>query len=273
MKTYKTFYIGNQLACAEYIYFDPHYELMGIMCESSRVTDELFTFSLLRNIPILKTDNEHTLESYIEKMKSDIIYIMCAYGKRVRMEKLPGIQMYNIHYAILPHYKGRNPTYWATVKNEKWLGISIHAVCENLDEGDIIGQERIPYYLWENEATAFHKLIGKIPLLLDHLYHYFEKGTIFRENQIGEYYRVVTEEDTYLNLETDTPDLLFNKVRSQAKYGGAKIKLDTHLFLLKNILFREETLTASYEIKDNTLLISYKDGLCIVCTDYTEHTL
>lgn len=266
----KVIYIGSMCSVAEFIYFNEQFSLEAIICEENKVSNELFTYSIIRNIKLCKVNSCHSILHYIEEYGSKYIYIMCSYGRRVPLEKLGGANIFNIHYAALPYYKGRHPTYWATVNNEKYIGISIHIVTEKFDEGGIIAQEHVPYYFWENEANLFEKLTQKIPSLLDGLLLYLENGLIEKENSPGEYYKPVGLEEAYINLEKDNPNLVFNKVRSQARVGGAKINLGSICFALKDIVFMEKTMSESYIIKDEKLFIRFLPDICIVSYNFEE---
>lgn len=51
----------------------------------------------------------------------------------------------NMHGALLPKYRGMNPTFWAIMNEEKELGITYHLVDKHMDSGDIIAQFSYPY--------------------------------------------------------------------------------------------------------------------------------
>ncbi len=267
--TMQCVYIGNLAKVAEYICFKDRLNLCSIICENDRVTDELLTFSLLRNVPILKVDNEHLIEDYFNRFSEDTVFIMCSYGRRVPVERCSHYKIYNIHYAALPAYKGRHPSYWATVNNEKQLGVSIHIVNEKFDEGDIVAQTLVPYYFWENEKDIFEKLTNQVPNLLDKLINYLQGQGILIKNNSGTYYAPVTLEDITLNLEQDEPALLFNKVRSQSRANGAVVVIDKKKYRLFDICFTEQQVDCS-GIKDGKLYIRYKPDISIYSTKYKE---
>ena len=49
----------------------------------------------------------------------------------------------NLHSALLPKYRGLMPTFWVLKNNEKYTGVSVFFVDENIDSGPIIVQKRI----------------------------------------------------------------------------------------------------------------------------------
>ena len=49
----------------------------------------------------------------------------------------------NSHPSLLPKYKGLTPVRDALKKNEKEMGVSVHYMTENLDDGKLIKQQKI----------------------------------------------------------------------------------------------------------------------------------
>lgn len=267
------FYIGNLFNIAEYIYFNDDYKLQGIICEEDRINDELLTFSLARNILIYKVNKENVVENYINSQTKDTLFIVCSYGKRIKIENCLNHNLFNIHYSELPKYKGRHPTYWASVSNEKYLGISIHKMTANFDDGYIISQRNLPYYLWENEIDINHKLTKQVPFLIKDLNDYLDgkNNTYAKENNSKYYYKPITERDTIIDLSKDTPDLIFNKVRVQSRYEGAKLCLRDKIFTIFNLNFTQKCIQDDYEISDK-LYIKFRNNICIASTKYKEIT-
>ena len=57
--------------------------------------------------------------------------------------KIPKIACLNRHSSILPAYGGLLPVFHAISNNEKYCGVSIIAMNENIDEGKVIAQNKI----------------------------------------------------------------------------------------------------------------------------------
>lgn len=266
-----TIYIGNLYNVAEFIFFSKNFHLIGIFCEEDRINDSILTFSLVRNVPIYKVNKENPIESFVNEQSVDTCFIMCSYGRRVPIEKCGNYKFFNIHYAQLPNYKGRHPTFWATVNNEKYLGVSLHCVTERFDDGAIIAQQLVPYYLWDNESSIFDKLTNEIPHLLTVLGKYLhgDKTIEMIGNNDGMYFHPVTEIDKTINLDEDSPALIFNKVRSQSRAGGAYIILGSKKFRILECRFSCKQLDKSYII-NQSLYIKYRDEICIVCDKFEE---
>lgn len=72
---------------------------------------------------------------------------------RQRVLDLPRLGAYNLHGSLLPAYRGRAPINWVLVKGERETGITLHAMTAKPDDGDIVGQARLPI-AWDETALS-----------------------------------------------------------------------------------------------------------------------
>jgi methionyl-tRNA formyltransferase len=70
--------------------------------------------------------------------------IVVAYGKILPLEflKAPQHGCINVHFSLLPHYRGAAPVNWAIVKGEQQTGVTTMMIEEELDSGPILLQKR-----------------------------------------------------------------------------------------------------------------------------------
>lgn len=248
-------YIGNFYKIPEYI-IHSKFDLCYVVVEAGKMSDALFTFLKVRNIPYTEVQNGDELVSSIYQSGIDL-WITCSYGKRIPMEKLDDVAIYNIHYAELPHYKGRHPTFYATISNEKSVGISLHKITKQLDEGEIISQKLFPYYIWEDENDLFEKLTSAVPELLEDLSRYLDKDLkVSAISTSGNYFKPVSCEDITINISSDSPDVMFNKVRAQAKYNGAILEYGKKKYWVYELFFSKNPVDGELSIpKDDYYVI------------------
>jgi len=104
-------------------------------------------------IPVLqpeKIDNE-----FISKLKTKNLelFIVVAYGKIFPQEiiDLPKFGTFNIHYSLLPKYRGATPVESAILNGEKETGVSIQKMAFELDSGPVVSEEKTP--IGENETA------------------------------------------------------------------------------------------------------------------------
>lgn len=72
---------------------------------------------------------------------------------RARVLELPPLGAYNLHGSLLPAYRGRAPINWVLARGEAETGVTLHAMTPRPDDGDIVGQARLPI-AWDETALS-----------------------------------------------------------------------------------------------------------------------
>jgi UDP-4-amino-4-deoxy-L-arabinose formyltransferase / UDP-glucuronic acid dehydrogenase (UDP-4-keto-hexauronic acid decarboxylating) len=106
----------------------------------------------------------------IKKMRPDILFSFY-YRNMVGREVLsiPPAGCLNLHGSLLPRYRGRCPVNWVLINGERETGVTLHHMTPHPDDGDIVGQRRVPVddndtalALHEKLATAAGELLGDL---------------------------------------------------------------------------------------------------------------
>lgn len=89
----------------------------------------------------LKLDSEFT---YKLKAESYQLFIVVAYGKILSPEviDIPKYGTFNVHYSLLPKYRGATPVESAILNGDQETGVSIQKMVFELDAGPIIAEEK-----------------------------------------------------------------------------------------------------------------------------------
>jgi methionyl-tRNA formyltransferase len=83
--------------------------------------------------------------------------IICAgYKPIIKKEFLQLNNIINIHYSLLPKFRGLHSTVWAILNNEPFLGYTIHIMNEFIDDGDIIFQHKTENIATKSSADYMH---------------------------------------------------------------------------------------------------------------------
>lgn len=103
-------------------------------------------YSLERGIPVLEPDKirrEATVVGNITAASPDI-GVVVAYGQIMPASViyLPPLKTLNVHFSLLPRYRGAAPVQWAVLNGESETGVSIIELNEKMDEGDVLAQVR-----------------------------------------------------------------------------------------------------------------------------------
>lgn len=119
-------------------------------------------------------DNVPFFSHYLDciSSSSDLV-ITTSYNAKIPTEDLKIANFMNIHYALLPKYRGMHPIVWALLNGENFVGFTIHRVSCLLDEGPIVYQEKIPTKnktSWELMMQIDRLVTKRIPLFVSDFY-------------------------------------------------------------------------------------------------------
>ncbi len=71
---------------------------------------------------------------------------------------LPKQGVLNLHYSLLPSYRGVYPVNWAIINGERRTGFTYHFVNEEIDDGEIFMQVEVPVHLSDTARTLQSRL-------------------------------------------------------------------------------------------------------------------
>jgi methionyl-tRNA formyltransferase len=89
------------------------------------------------------------------------LFIVVAYGKILSQEiiDMPKLGTLNIHYSLLPRWRGASPVEAAILHGDKETGVSIQKMVFKLDAGPVIAEERTPIDPNETHVELRNRLI------------------------------------------------------------------------------------------------------------------
>jgi methionyl-tRNA formyltransferase len=116
-------------------------------------------------LPLLKPEsvkNNREFSAELQKLGADI-FVVVAYGKILPMEiiNLPKFKTINIHFSMLPKYRGPSPMQTALLNGDSETGISIFILDEKVDTGPVLFQEAVGIDSDDNLFTLSDKLARK----------------------------------------------------------------------------------------------------------------
>lgn len=100
--------------------------------------------ALRRGIPVLqpvKIRKDERVFTVLEKIAPDIIVVV-AYGQIIppAIIDLPRHKSVNVHFSLLPKFRGAAPVQWAILNGEEQTGVTVFELNERMDEGEILSQ-------------------------------------------------------------------------------------------------------------------------------------
>ena len=99
---------------------------------------------------------------------------------------MPKYGTLNIHYSLLPKYRGASPVQSAILNNEQETGVTIQKMVKELDAGPIIGSERLEIGSEIKTPELLKKLVVVGANLLVKILPDYVEGKIQPKEQTGE---------------------------------------------------------------------------------------
>jgi methionyl-tRNA formyltransferase len=102
------------------------------------------TLAKKHHIPILQPKSKTELTEALARLNPDLV-IVVAYGMILSKEaiEIPKLGIFNLHFSLLPKYRGAAPYTASILNGDKKTGVTIMKTSEGLDEGDIVAQKEI----------------------------------------------------------------------------------------------------------------------------------
>ncbi|HTE48863.1 MAG TPA: methionyl-tRNA formyltransferase [Candidatus Paceibacterota bacterium] len=151
------------------------------------------------------------------------LFIVVAYGKIIpeKILNMPKLGSINIHYSLLPKYRGASPVESAILNGDSHTGVSIQKMEFKMDSGPIIAHSVVPV-LGNEKAPELRKRLIKIGgELLVKILPEFTAGRIKEMPQVeneATYSKKIKKGDGLVNLDVESPRVLYNKWRAYAQW-------------------------------------------------------
>ncbi|MEA2006206.1 MAG: methionyl-tRNA formyltransferase [Acidobacteriota bacterium] len=118
--------------------------------------------AIKKGIPVYQPERikfDQIAKEKIQKIKPDL-NIVVAYGQIIPLSILetPKHQSINVHFSLLPKYRGASPVQWTLLNGEKTTGITIFKLNEKMDEGDIFSKVETDIHPYENAGELEARL-------------------------------------------------------------------------------------------------------------------
>lgn len=250
MEKLNVVYCGNIAEVADEIFLSDGFSLSLIVTERGKTTPEMLYFSYLRGIPYVEVATKKELHTAVSGTSGIAAILVCGFGIILPDHLLETIPAYNFHPGKLPDYKGRHPTFFATLGGEPDICISLHQVTPQIDEGGIIATRRIKYRFRETEVDVMNKLPQMVGSMLPELRTHITEHTAVIPHHGGTYYPPVSEADKTFRA-GDAPSRILNILRAQARYGGGIFENDHQKFLVSAVSI--EPMQASFTEKQGVI--------------------
>lgn len=163
-------------------------------------------FALENNLEVYQPAKIKTAESFeLFKSHAANIAVVVAYGRILPATYLNAFSngAINVHFSLLPKYRGAAPVNWAIVNGETKTGVTTMKMDAGLDTGDILLQSETTIDAEENAIDLMARLAFEGANLLSETLKNFEQIKVRRQNdEDASYAPVMVKEEGRINWES-----------------------------------------------------------------------
>ena len=227
------------------------------------------------NLPIFKPDDLNSAEFKETLLKLDFDFlVVAAYGKILPnwMLASPKVMPINVHYSLLPKYRGASPIQSCLLNGDEKTGITFIKMNNKLDEGDCIDKYEMQVRDDHNKVTLEEDLCN---LAIENIFTVLSNvnqnnfGLLKQNNEASTYCKKIIKQDSLINFEMSS-DEIYNKFRAYYEWQGiafehkntiVKIKgmyvLDKNNTCLDNEIFKFDKSLLTAKTADKTIVITH----------------
>ena len=203
----------------------------------------------------------------ISKIKFDFL-LVAAYGKILPLWllELPHVASVNIHFSLLPKYRGASPVQAAILNGDINSGVTVMKMTERMDEGPIYSKYSVPIKVNDNKKTLEEKLTKKsIVIIESDLKNIFNKKLIPKEQDQKQvqYCSKITKLSGRVEFTKETSESIIKKFN--AFYGWPGIFFERNNIAIK--IHGIEPLDKFYNIKFSKDIKLLPSGLAFKTKD------
>jgi len=183
-------------------------------------------FALQKNLSVFSPNKIRDVDviNQIKQQDPDII-IVCAYGQILPQDllDLPRFGSFNIHFSLLPKFRGASPVQASILAGDSTTGISIQKMVMKLDAGPILSESK-PIKILESDTSRIlgEKLSARSKiLLLDSIDQILSNKRLIQQDETkATFCGLIKKEMGRINWTEDTPELISRKLRAYNPWPG-----------------------------------------------------
>ena len=205
----------------------------------------------------------------IESLKPDV-GIVVSYGKLIPRDvfSIPAFGCFNIHFSLLPAYRGAAPMQWALINGETKTGVTAFWLEETLDSGPVLVGQECAITPSDDIFTLEEKLVTLGIGVMRRALECIKQGACAGKTQSG-------TPSFAPSLKKETGDIdwslsaerIINLIRGTKAWPGAYSKLATGRWAGKTIKIRNARIyeTAGRHQPGEIIAVVKNEGFAVAC--------
>jgi len=226
-------------------------------------------FALANNLPVqqlARIKNEEALKLFASHEAE--VAVVVAYGRILPPELLrtPRRGCINVHFSLLPLYRGAAPVNWAIVNGETTTGVTTMFIEETLDSGPILLQQRAEISARETAPELMRRLsLMGADLLSETLARFKDITPLPQHDRDATFAPMLTKEDGQIDWTTSSRDIE-RAVRGFQPWPNAYTRINSRGLTVWDA---EPVGGADADVAPSAVIVARGDDLIIQCGEQT----
>ena len=212
-----------------------------------------------------KIRGDPTILDKLRSIEPDV-NVVVAYGQIMpdTVIYFPRYNSINLHFSLLPKYRGASPVQWAILNGEKATGLTIFELNKRMDEGDILSQEEVDIIPGETASDLEWRLAERGAILLANTLIRIKEITPRKQDHSEATYAPrVKKEDGLIDWNREA-GFIERQIRAFTPWPSSYTYMDGKR--IKIISAKHEPLAAS-PAPAGEIVKAGKEGICVMCGD------
>jgi methionyl-tRNA formyltransferase len=253
---------------------DTRFNIVGVITTVDKPVgrDQVMTpsdvkqYALDNDIEVYHTEKEEDKYREALKLFNPELIVCKAFGEIVPefFIEEPKYKAINVHFSLLPKYRGAVPIQKAILEGEKETGISIMLMSKGLDEGDIIKQFKEKIFPKDTNLSLRKRLLERSSEVLGDVLEEWVHGSVIPQEQDDReatycWQKDISKDNARINWVEMEPEYIERSVRAYipwpiawTKWNGKRVKL----FDVDLVKCRHGKAPGELFIKDDNLLFA-----------------
>ena len=240
----RTLFLGTDWESVETLdtlFHDPRFNIVGVITQPDKkagrkkelTPSKVKIFAIDNGIPVFHTEkNEEKYKEALDKFKPGLV-VCKAFGEIVPKFFLeyPKYKAINVHFSLLPKYRGAVPIQKAILEGNKKTGITIMLMSEGLDEGDILEQFEEDILDNDTNQSLRERLVKKSREVLPDILEKWINGEIKPKKQDNSkatycWQKDISKENAEIDWDSEEPEYIERKIRAMIPWPVAWTMMD-----------------------------------------------
>ena len=168
-------------------------------------------FASKNKLKIVKLKNLYKMEQ--------LIFFSIEYEKIININKFKSKRLFNLHFSLLPKYRGCHTNFYQIYNGEKYSGVTLHKINNGIDTGDIIDKKKFKIKINDTAYDNYFNLMKTSSILFKkNIFNILNSNYKFKKQNLskGSYFsRDSINYKKILKINMKKPSLkMHNKIRS-----------------------------------------------------------